>query len=61
MDAGAGIVWLLLWKNAQQIAVVIVQGAEAGGLFHLGKIAAVLGALGFALLLRQHSAARMGR
>ena len=60
MDAGAGIAWFLLWKNAQQIAVVIVQGTKAGGLFHLGKIAVVFGALGFALLLRQHSAARMG-
>ena len=60
MDAGAGIAWFLLWENAQQIAVVIVQSAEAGGLFHFGKIAAVLGALGLALILRQHPSARMG-
>ena len=60
MDAGAGIAWFLLWKKAQQIAVVIVQSAEAGGLFRLGKIAAVFVALGFALILRQHSTARMG-
>ena len=59
MDAGAGIVWFLLWQNAQQIAVVIVQSAKAGGLFHLGKIAVVFGALGFALLLRQHPDTRV--